>query len=526
MRRPARRRWRPTSGAAASPLRWVLLAFLGLLLATGCRADATVDIVVAEDGSGTVTVGLILDDEAVEVVGGIEEQLRLDDLVDAEWTVDGPRRLSTGDTTVTASKAFDAATRLPDVLDEIAGPDVFEDVALTRHRSFARTEWRLAGRVDLGGGLELFSDADLTETLSGLPLGRTDAELAELVGCLPGACDLEESFELTLSAALPGGPAADAEGARWTIGLGDLASTRFGVEGVLTDRVPRMWRNGAIVAAVLAVLATVFLVVRGFLAGRSDGPPRAVRPARTSRRADEIVEESSGAEEDRGERRLELLVLGGVGVIWDSGGDPEGLLVRFVRERGGIADPREVADRYRSASLGHVSTAEFWSSIGVRGEAEPLDREYLERVQLRRDVLPFLDRMKERGLPVACLTNAVLPWTEVLRERLGLDELMAHWVVSGEVGARKPSQAMFEALRRMSGVPFRNMLLIDSEPPTLEAARSMGMSTVLMRGSALIPEGFPHPVIGGFAELFRPSGTSATSSEGGAGESEGGGGGT
>ena len=64
---------------------------------------------------------------------------------------------------------------------------------------------------------------------------------------------------------------------------------------------------------------------------------------------------------------------------------------------------------------------------------------------------------------------------------------------------------MFEALRRMSGIAFPNMLLIDSESSTLEAARGVGMSTVLLRGSALIPEGFPHPVIDGFAELFRPA---------------------
>jgi putative hydrolase of the HAD superfamily len=269
------------------------------------------------------------------------------------------------------------------------------------------------------------------------------------------------------------------------------------------------------VAGVLAILVTLFLLARYAVAGRMGRPPRATRPPRTSRRAGEILEEYPADGGEAGERRLELLVLGGIGVIWDSGGDPEGLLVRYVREQGGIADPREIADRYRSASLGHVSTAQFWSSIGVKGEADQLDRSYLERVKLRRDVLPFLDRMKERGLPVACLTNAVLPWSVFLREHLGLDELMAHWVVSGEVGARKPSQAMFEALRRMSGVPFRNMLLIDSEPPMLEAARSMGMSTVLMRGAALIPEGFPHPVIGGFAELFRPS-TKAAPAEYGA----------
>ena len=48
------------------------------------------------------------------------------------------------------------------------------------------------------------------------------------------------------------------------------------------------------------------------------------------------------------------------------------------------------------------------------------------------------------------------------------------------------------------------MLLIDSEPATLEAARALGMSTVLLRGKALVPEGFSHPVIDGFAGLFRP----------------------
>lgn len=501
----------------ASMAPWAFLLLLAVLTAGGCRVDASVAIVVDGDGSGTVTVGLILDDEAVDLVGGIEEQLRIDDLADAEWTVVGPNRLPTGDTTVTATKSFDSPERLADVLDEIVGPGVFEDVTLTRHRTFARTEWRLNGRVDLSDGLDLFGDVELAETLSGLPLGRTTAELAELAGCSAADCDLVDAFELELTVALPGGPPVDADGARWTINLGDVISTRFDVKGVINDRSPRMWRNGAIAAGVMAVLAALFVLARHAVAGRADGPPLAARPPRTSRRSNEIVEEHPG-DDDVGERRLELLVLGGIGVIWDSGGDPEGLLVRYVREQGGVADPHEIADRYRSASLGHVSTAQFWSSIGVKGDADKLDRAYLERVQLRRDVLPFLDRMKERGLPVACLTNAVLPWSVLLRERLGLDELMAHWVVSGEVGARKPSQAMFEALRRMSGVPFRNMLLIDSEPPMLEAARSMGMSTVLMRGAALIPEGFPHPVIGGFAELFRPSGTAATAGDDAPGE--------
>ena len=55
----------------ASVAPWAFLPLLALLLASGCRANVSVAIEVGEDGSGTVTVGLILDDEAVDVVGAV-----------------------------------------------------------------------------------------------------------------------------------------------------------------------------------------------------------------------------------------------------------------------------------------------------------------------------------------------------------------------------------------------------------------------------------------------------------------------
>ena len=152
-----------------------------------------------------------------------------------------------------------------------------------------------------------------------------------------------------------------------------------------------------------------------------------------------------------------------------------------------------------------LSSEEFWGAVGVAGDPEVLDAEYLSRVRMRADVLPFLDRMDERSMPVACLTNAVLAWSSQLRDRFKLEGRLEPWVASGGVGARKPSQAMFEALRRMSGESFGDMLLIDSDPATLEVARGLGISTVLLRGTALVPTDFPQPVIDGFADLFRAS---------------------
>ena len=61
---------------------------------------------------------------------------------------------------------------------------------------------------------------------------------------------------------------------------------------------------------------------------------------------------------------IKLVVVGGKGVIWDGGADPEGLLVPFVRENGGLVDADEIADRYRAASLGQLNSEEFWESVG------------------------------------------------------------------------------------------------------------------------------------------------------------------
>jgi hypothetical protein len=481
-----------------------LVAFVVVLSA--CRVEATVTVEVSEDGSGTVAVGLELDGAAVDALSGFDDRVRVDDLEAAGWEVVGPTTDGWGVGRMSAVKKFDSPDRLGGVLAEVAGPTAFRDVLLVRERSFARTTWRLTGVVDLSEGMDLLADPALAELLDGLPFARTEAELALLAGCGEAVCAPPDSFALVLVAVLPTSRVDDGTGAseqiaRWSVDLGDRSPTLFHATGVLEDRAPRMWMTISVIAGGLLLLVVAFQAVR-MLRARRGVPDRTVGRTPQRRRSTEIVEEPPApAEPPR--RELRLVVLGGIGVVWDAGGDPEGLLVPFVREQGGVVDPGEVADRYRAASLGQMSSEDFWASVGVAGSVEALDAAYLSRVRMRADVLPFLDRMEQRSMPVACLTNAVLAWSELLRRRFALEGRIEPWVASGGVGARKPSQAMFEALRRMSGVAFGDMLLIDSDPSTLEAARGLGMSTVLLRGTALVPADFGHPVIDGFADLFR-----------------------
>ena len=64
---------------------------------------------------------------------------------------------------------------------------------------------------------------------------------------------------------------------------------------------------------------------------------------------------------------------------------------------------------------------------------------------------------------------------------------------------------VFEMLRRAADVAFANCLVIDCDRRTLDAARSLGMSTALYGTS---PAGQPitetsHPAVGDFTNLLR-----------------------
>ena len=111
------------------------------------------DIDVAENGSGTVTVGVSLDRAAADALGDLVNQIDLEDLALAGWSVSGPAREADNLLWVRATKPFGNAEELPSILAEIAGPGVFQDVDLRQRSEFAEQTWELAGEVDPAAAL-------------------------------------------------------------------------------------------------------------------------------------------------------------------------------------------------------------------------------------------------------------------------------------------------------------------------------------------------------------------------------------
>jgi HAD superfamily hydrolase (TIGR01509 family) len=174
------------------------------------------------------------------------------------------------------------------------------------------------------------------------------------------------------------------------------------------------------------------------------------------------------------------LVLDAMGVIFASADDVRELLRPFIAARGGLADEQVVVDLYRRASLGKLTPDEFWHHVGLDASVED---EYLVLHRLSDGVTAFLESRPSHIDGIWCLSNDVGRWSQKLRRHFKLNDHLAGAVISGDVGARKPDEAIYRMLISRIGVPAEQIVFVDDRPANLAPARQLGIRTVQFGGS-------------------------------------------
>jgi len=166
-----------------------------------------------------------------------------------------------------------------------------------------------------------------------------------------------------------------------------------------------------------------------------------------------------------------LVAFDAMGVLYRSADDVEELLVPYLREKGCALSRPEIDDLYHQCSLGRMPSATFWEKCGVAGD----DAEYCERHELSEGIADLLAWVAERGAPMAVLSNDVSEWSRALRRRFGLGTCIHCWVVSGDVGHRKPGQAIYRAFLEQAGTAPDSVVFFDDRPANVAAACRAGM---------------------------------------------------
>ena len=190
--------------------------------------------------------------------------------------------------------------------------------------------------------------------------------------------------------------------------------------------------------------------------------------------------ENKGVETRVPEGCISWVALDAMGVIYEQRG-VSALLAAFAGRLGVPLDPDVARGLYREASLGGLSSAELWEALGIPGAGR--DEEFLAGRALMPGVREFLAAMQRHGVRVGCITNDVAEWALRQRRRYGLEDGIGPWVVSGEVGVRKPAAEIYERFLAKAGCDAGDCMFIDDTVGNLDAAAALGFRTLRFPGS-------------------------------------------
>jgi HAD superfamily hydrolase (TIGR01549 family) len=193
-----------------------------------------------------------------------------------------------------------------------------------------------------------------------------------------------------------------------------------------------------------------------------------------------------------------LLALDAMGVIYAEADDGLNLLYPFIVEKGGTADIQKIVRLYQDASIGSISSHEFWRSVGI----DPaLEDEYLERHCLTEGLTEFLAAMKSQGIRLWCLSNDVSEWSRKLRKKFELEKYFVDFVISGDAGACKPNSAIYLQLLEKSGSAPSEVIFVDDRLRNIEAAHSLGIRGILFNPAMADSQGHSYPIVRTFSGL-------------------------
>lgn len=174
-------------------------------------------------------------------------------------------------------------------------------------------------------------------------------------------------------------------------------------------------------------------------------------------------------------RDIDVVVFDAMGVTFVEGDDVSNLLIPFVARECGCTNVDTIRQLYLPASLGRISSQEFWARLGC---ASACERAYLDtQLKLDPDFIAVAERLKKRYV-LAMLSNDVSEWSAYLRRRFALDRLFTSVVISGDYGFRKPDRRLYQILLRSLNVAPHRCVFVDDQPRNLGTAAQLGMHTV------------------------------------------------
>ena len=143
---------------------------------------------------------------------------------------------------------------------------------------------------------------------------------------------------------------------------------------------------------------------------------------------------------------IKWVILDVMGVIFEVGDDTNDLLVPYIQKRNDMVSAEKINEMYLKASLGEISSFDFWNELGFDSEYPEIEREYLNTCLRIDPEFTGIAKKLTRIYSLAILSNDVKEWSDYLRTKFDLNGLFKIIIISGEVGYRKPDKRIYDIL--------------------------------------------------------------------------------
>lgn len=106
------------------------------------------------------------------------------------------------------------------------------------------------------------------------------------------------------------------------------------------------------------------------------------------------------------------------------------------------------------------------------------DPNYLERIQLFPEARAALAQLKAQGFQLALVTNSPRAYVNWLLRKYNLESYFSTTITVDESLVSKPDPTMLRMAAENLRIPVYECIMIDDNPPGIEAGNSLGMTTI------------------------------------------------
>ncbi len=147
---------------------------------------------------------------------------------------------------------------------------------------------------------------------------------------------------------------------------------------------------------------------------------------------------------------------------------------------------------FKQSDLGKLTLEEFdkkaseLTGVPIQDVTTGIEAEKV----INTDLVAYVQKLKDRGFRVACLSNGSHEWTLRVINDHAIGHLFEEIVLSGDLGIVKPDRAIYKYTLEKLGVRASEAVLVDDRRVNVDAGEACGIRSLLFTDTPTFIEQF------------------------------------